>query len=182
MWAPCSTYLLTVPTDGITYHNVQVLLCWPRHLKTFPCISRPAVQQFGPSHIILPWNTYLPVPINHKLGTSILKGWVIIEGINLIFGLNVLLLTINRLFDLWLVCELILVFWMKEWMFVFKNRIPSTLIFFSMCDIWYKCGHFTGVPNKVKGAYLCMYILPRALGTSESKLVCRSSNLKQKLN
>lgn len=56
---------------------MQVLLSWSWHLKAFPCISRAAVQQFGPSHIIFPWNTYLPVPIDHKLGLSILKSWFI---------------------------------------------------------------------------------------------------------
>lgn len=63
--------------DGITHHNVQVLLCWPSYLKAFPCISRATVQQFGPSHVIFPWNTDLPVAVNYKLGTSILKSWFI---------------------------------------------------------------------------------------------------------
>lgn len=68
---------LIVPMGRITHHDVQVLLCWPGHLKAFPCISRAAVQQFGPSHVILSWNTDLPVPINHELGMSILKSWFI---------------------------------------------------------------------------------------------------------
>lgn len=56
---------------------MQVLLCWSWHLKAFPCISRAAVQKFGPSHVIFPWNTYLPVPIDDILGSSILKSWFI---------------------------------------------------------------------------------------------------------
>lgn len=52
------------------------------HLEALPGVCRAAVQQLRPGYIVLAWNADLPVTVDHKLGATVLEGWMREEGGN----------------------------------------------------------------------------------------------------
>ncbi len=59
---------------------MEVFLGGSWYLKALPGVCRAPVQQLCPSYIILAWNADLPVTVDHKLGATVLEGWMRKEG------------------------------------------------------------------------------------------------------
>lgn len=59
---------------------MEVFLGGSRNLEALPSVCRTPVQQLRPGYVVLAWNADLPVSVDHKLGATVLEGWMREEG------------------------------------------------------------------------------------------------------